>query len=73
MGKKKVITYRRCYDCAFAHLIQYADDPVVSKCDYERDVQVASTVLPCRHFRPNTGEPHIEKRKKRIGITDIYI
>ena len=39
----------------------------------ETDAEEASTVLPCRHFRPNTGDPHIEKRKKRIGITDIYI
>lgn len=73
MGRKKELQFRICYDCANAHLMQWADDPVVAECGVNHERQVASTLLPCFNFKNRLGEPIIEKRKKRQGLSDIFI
>lgn len=66
-------SHHRCHDCASARLIQWADDPIIAECIVNGLRLVASTVTTCQDFKPRHGEPQVEHRKKRIGITDIYI
>lgn len=73
MGKKKEISYNKCYDCSNAILMQYSDDPIVAECKVNHERQVASTLLPCPHFINRLRDAVVDKRRKRLGITDTYI
>ena len=73
MGRRKETHYHRCYDCLRAKLIKYTGDPIIAECEINHERQVASTLLDCEPFRPRIGEPQIEHRKKRIGISDKFI
>ena len=46
---------------------------MIAECEVTHDKQVASTLLDCDDFRERIGEPQIEHRKKRLGITDKFI
>ena len=61
-----------CMDCAWAHLIQYGNNPVLAECHknpnpdndkfpYER--QVASTRWICPTWKHDASEKTIEKRE----------
>ena len=71
MARKKEHIFRPHGDCVYAKLIRYADDPLLAECRGE--VHVASTLTDCTLFKQRTSPAQIEKRKKRIGITDIYL
>lgn len=73
MEHNKKTTHHRCHDCANAQLIRWADDPLIAQCRINGLRLVASTVTTCQDFKQRTAEPQVEHRKKRIGITDIYI
>ena len=73
MGRRKETHYHKCYNCLRAHLVQYYHDPIIAECEVTHDKQVASTLLDCDYFKERRGEPVIEQRKKRLGITDYYI
>ena len=73
MGRKKEHIFQPCKDCANAHLVEYTGDPLIAECKVNGEKNVASTLLDCPYFMKRNLEPSIEKRKKRIGITDLYI
>jgi len=73
MARRKEIRFHPHGDCAKAHLIQYTGDPLLAKCTLDGEVHVASTLTPCMQFKHRLGESVIEKRKKRLGITDKFI
>lgn len=71
MAKQKQL--HRCYDCLKAHLIQWADDPIIAECSLTGERDVANSLNSCTSFKQGPKDQEIEHRKKRIGITDIYI
>lgn len=73
MAWKKKHPLRKCIECQYAHLVEYTGDPLIRECERDGDKNVASIELVCKYFKRRIGEPDIEKRKKKIGITDIYI
>ena len=72
MGRKKEHTFRPCKDCQNAHLVEYTGDPLIAECKANGEKNVASTLLDCIQFKQRMIEPTIEKRKKRITITNEY-
>lgn len=73
MAKRIKIEPRRHSECERSKLIQYADDPVIAECNVNGERHVASTLVSCVFFKECKTKKETEHRKKRLGITDIYI
>lgn len=62
-----------CYDCKMANIVKYTGDPLIAECKLTGDKNLAQTHINCSSFLQRTAEVVIEHRKKRLGLTDIYI
>jgi len=58
---KKEKNYYRCLDCQNAYLMGEGNDPVISKCPFNHERQVASCPIECDKFKENKGEKVIHK------------
>lgn len=64
MSKKATIQPHTCFECALAHLMRSAPhNPVVAECTITHERNVASTLIPCRHFKQRVGEAEINPMK----------
>lgn len=62
--KKKHIQLHRCFDCSHAYLMKSdKHDPIVSECSITHEREVASSLIPCRHFKQRMGEAEINPMK----------
>ena len=73
MGKKQKSEPHPHSQCKHSKLIQYSNDPVIAECDIDSECHVASTLVTCPFFKQCSEKKEIEHRKKRLGITNIYI
>lgn len=65
MAKSGKIEVRPCTECAFSHLMQWNDDPVVAECTIDESRWVAKFGSPaCINFKPYKIPPHTEHINK---------
>ena len=60
MGKERKIEPHTCFECFSACLMKSSPhNPVVAECAITHERNVASTLIPCRHFKQRVGKEEI--------------
>lgn len=73
MGKKIKYEPHPHFECKHGHLVKYTGDPVIAECQVTGERHVASTAVACPFFKKRDKNESVELRKKRLGITDVFI
>lgn len=61
MAKKKEKEKVRCIECFHAELMQWDNNPIISKCPFLLYRQVANSVRECESFKKSFSEKPIKK------------
>lgn len=61
-GKKQVAPEKvRCYDCRYAALQQWDNNPIIAYCNKNKVRDVAMVVRKCNQYMQNKKEPKVMK------------